>query len=72
MAVDVGTIGENIFAILKGYGFTIRMFDDVGKKVIKPGDARRFFLTDANLVVTSSEEEMIKLAESLKAIINLN
>ncbi len=58
MAVDVGTIGENIFAILKGYGFTIRMFDDVGKKVIKPGDARRFFLTDANLVVTSSEEEI--------------
>ena len=58
MAVNVETIGENIFAILKGYGFTIRMFDDVGKKVIKPEDARRFFLTDSNLVITSSEEEI--------------
>lgn len=58
MAVNIETIGENIFAILKGYGFTIRMFDDVGKKVIKPEDARRFFLTDSNLVITSSEEEI--------------
>lgn len=58
MAVNVETISENIFAILKGYGFTIRMFDDIGKKVIKPEDARRFFLTDSNLVITSSEEEI--------------
>ena len=66
MAVDTGTIGENIFAILKGYGYTIRMFDDIGKKVITPNDARRFFLTDANIVVTCSDEEIkVHLGKSI-------
>ena len=49
MAVDLTTIGENVFNILKGFGYTIRMYDEEGSKVINPGKATRFFVTDNNI-----------------------
>jgi len=58
MAVDLKTIGENIFNILKGYGYTIRMFDESGSKVINPGDATRFFVTDNNIIIHATAEEI--------------
>ena len=58
MAVDLETIGENIFNILKGYGYTIRMYDESGKKVINPGDATRFFVTDNNIIIHATVEEI--------------
>jgi len=58
MAVDLTTIGENVFNILKGFGYTIRMYDEEGSKVINPGKATRFFVTDNNIIVHSSTEEI--------------
>ena len=58
MAVDLKTIGENIFNILKGYGYTIRMYDEAGSKVINPGEATRFFVTDNNIIIHATVEEI--------------
>ena len=58
MAVDLKTIGENIFNILKGYGYTIRMYDESGSKVINPGEATRFFITDNNVIIHATVEEI--------------
>lgn len=41
-------IGDKIFGILKGLGFTLQMFDKEGSKTIDPHEATRFFATIAS------------------------
>jgi len=41
-------IGDKIFGILKGSGFTLQMFDKTGAKTLDPHEATRFFATIAS------------------------
>jgi len=60
MAVDVNTVSERIFNILKGYGYNLSIFDNSGKKVINPEDATWYAVDDPNIVVKldKSNEEI--------------
>ena len=42
-------IAENIFKILKGNGYDIKIFTDEGETTIDPNSARRFYIPSLGL-----------------------
>ena len=56
------TIAENIFKILKGNGYKIKIFTDEGENTVDPQAARRFYIPDlgsmVNLDETDSKREL--------------
>lgn len=54
--VEVDSLAEKIFALLKGNGLKIKIFDNEGAETTDPAMGRRFFVLDPNLMVTIDEE----------------
>lgn len=54
--VDFKEFSEEVFNSLKAYGKDMILYDDYGKRVFEPRDARRIFMTGVNFLVTISEE----------------
>jgi len=54
--VEIETLANKIFALLKGNGLQIKIFDDIGSETTDPSTARRFFINEPNLMVTIDEE----------------
>ena len=55
--VEMDTLAEKIFSLLKGNGFKIKIFDNDGAEVTDPSTGRRFFITDPNIMVTVNEDD---------------
>ncbi len=54
--VELDDLAGKIFALLKGNGLKIKIFDDTGAETTNPNEGRRFFVTVPNLMVTIDEE----------------
>jgi len=59
MAVNVNRLAEQIFNLLKGYGYAVKSFDKEGKTVIDPQQATRFLVDDPNILVRLDMGNMI-------------
>jgi hypothetical protein len=53
-------IAEKLFKVIKGFGHTIVLFTDDGKRTIDPAEARRFFATDLQMMVNLIVDETTK------------
>lgn len=60
MTGAVENIAEKLFKVIKGFGHTIVLFTDEGKKTIDPTEARRFFATDLQMMVNLIVDETSK------------
>lgn len=54
--VEVGSLANKVFALLKGNGLQIKLYDDVGSETTDPEAARRFFVSEPNLMITIDED----------------
>ncbi|HEY6438349.1 MAG TPA: hypothetical protein VIY47_17315, partial [Ignavibacteriaceae bacterium] len=54
--VELDSLAEKIFALLKGNGLKIKIFDNEGAETTDPSMGRRFFVLDPNIMVTIDEE----------------
>lgn len=57
MAISINTVADKVYGLLKGFGFSVDIFDSKGEVTGDPGDALRFFVDDPNLLVTLNVEE---------------
>lgn len=65
MAVNISSVAEKIFVLLKGFGFGVKSYDNDGKLVIDPSEATRFVVDKPNLLVRlDTSTETISLATS--------
>jgi len=55
--VEMDTLAEKIFSLLKGNGLKIKIFDVDGNEVTDPSIGRRFFVTSPNIMVTVNEDD---------------
>lgn len=55
--VELNTLANKVFSLLKGNGLKIKIFDVDGNEVTDPSMGRRFFVTNPNLMVTISEDD---------------
>jgi len=60
MTAAVENIAEKLFKVIKGFGHTIVLFTDDGKKTVDPTEARRFFATDLQMMVNLIVDETTK------------
>ncbi len=51
MAVDIASVAEKAFNILKGHGYTVQSYDKEGKLQIDPREATRFAVDKPNILV---------------------
>lgn len=54
--VELDALAGKIFALLKGNGLQIKIFDEAGAETTDPSTGRRFFVTDPNIMVTIDED----------------
>ena len=54
--VEMDTLAEKVFALLKGNGLQIKIFDAEGSEITDPSQGRRFFVITPNIMVTIDEE----------------
>ena len=54
--VEMDTLAEKMFSLLKGNGLKIKIFDNDGNEVTDPSMGRRFFISSPNLMVTIDED----------------
>ena len=54
--IEMGDLAGKIFALLKGNGLQIKIFDETGAETTDPSLGRRFFVVDPNIMVTIDEE----------------
>ena len=65
MAISIKTVADKVYGLLKGYGFSVDIFDTDGNVVADPADAIRFYVEDPNLLVTiDASNDEIKLSVS--------
>lgn len=65
MAVNIKSVAEKIFNILKGHGYAVTSFDKDGKQVINPQEATRFAVNKPNVLVRLDvNDDTIYLATS--------
>lgn len=67
MAIDFNTVAERVFDQLKGFGYSIVIFDKDGKQTKNADDGRRFYSMDQKFSVEIKESEgaiKIKYGES--------
>lgn len=57
MSVNIETVAENVFNLLKGYGYSVKSYDDDGKVVIDPAQATRFAVSDPNILIRIDANE---------------
>lgn len=55
--VEIESLANKIFSLLKGNGLQIKIYDDIGTETTDPSTARRFFVSEPNLMVTIDEDE---------------
>ena len=55
--VNVEALAEKVFALLKGNGFQIKIFDNEGAETTDPTLGRRFFVLNPNIMVTIDEDD---------------
>ena len=51
MSVNISSIAEKTFNILKGFGFPVDSYDLEGKQVVDPTEATRFVISEPNILV---------------------
>lgn len=54
---EMDTLAGKVFALLKGNGLQIKIFDTDGAETVDPDEGRRFFVSDPNIMVTIDEED---------------
>jgi hypothetical protein len=54
--VEKEALAEKVFALLKGNGFQIKIYDVDGNETTDPTEGRRFFVASPNIMVTIDEE----------------
>ncbi len=54
--VEMDTLAGKVFALLKGNGLQIKIFDDEGAEITDPSAGRRFFVASPNIMVTIDED----------------
>ena len=50
MAININTVSEKLFNILKGFGYEVKSYNKEGKLVINPQEATRFAVAEPNLL----------------------
>lgn len=68
MSVNIPSIAEKVFNVLKGFGFGVDSFDAAGEQVIDPTTATRFVVSEPNILVrldTSTETIVLNTSEDL-------
>lgn len=68
MSVNISSIAEKVFNVLKGFGYGIDSFDMNGKQVVDPTEATRFVVSDPNILVRldpSTETLVLNTSEDL-------
>ena len=65
MSINIETVAEKTFNVLKGFGYEIRSFDKDGNQVINPKEATRFAVAEPNLLARLDvKEKALLLATS--------
>ena len=65
MSINIETVAEKTFNVLKGFGFEVRSFDKEGNQVINPKEATRFAVAEPNLLARLDvKEKALLLATS--------
>lgn len=54
--VEMDDLAGKIFALLKGNGLKIKIYDDAGAETTNPNEGRRFFVASPNIMVTIDED----------------
>lgn len=54
--VEMDDLAGKIFALLKGNGLKVKIFDETGAETTNPNEGRRFFVTSPNIMVTIDED----------------
>ena len=57
MAVNSDIVANDLFKTIKGFNLNVQLFNEDGKRVIDPTDARKFYATDHKFMVTYEAEE---------------
>lgn len=68
MSVNISSIAEKVFNVLKGFGYGVNSYDVSGKQVVDPADATRFVVNDPNILVRldpSTETIVLNTSEDL-------
>jgi hypothetical protein len=55
--IEMDALAGKIFALLKGNGLKIKIFDVDGNEVTDPSMGRRFFINEPNIMVTINDED---------------
>ena len=56
MSINFGKIAERIHETLKGFGYELQMYDDVGTKKYDPSEARFFYINSEQLMVILEDD----------------
>jgi hypothetical protein len=59
MAIDYNTVADRVFDQLKGFGFSIVMFDKDGKDTVNATEGRTFYSKDQKFTVVIDEDEKV-------------
>lgn len=54
--VEMDDLAGKVFALLKGSGLQVKIFDEAGAETTDPTVGRRFFIADPNIMVTINQE----------------
>lgn len=54
--VEMDALAGKVFALLKGNGMKIKIFDDAGAEITDPNMGRRFFVANPNIMITIDED----------------
>ena len=68
MSVNISSIAEKVFNVLKGFGYGVDSYDVAGKQVVDPADATRFVVNEPNILVRldpSTETIVLNTSEDL-------
>ena len=57
MAVNSNIVANDLFKTIKGFNLNVQLFNEDGKRVIDPAEARKFYATDKKFMVTFESDE---------------
>jgi len=57
MSINIGSVAERTFNLLKGFGFAVQSFDLGGKIVVDPREATRFAVDKPNVLVRLDQSD---------------